>query len=54
MTDRSNSQWALRALRVARRRAAQKPTPEAAMATLQRGIRTAESWLDGTHPRARR
>ncbi len=49
---RSNRQWALRALRNAKRRAAKKDTPEQALATLRRGIRTAEMWLDGTHPKA--
>ncbi len=52
-TKRSNKQWALRALRVARSRASKKATPEEANATLQRGIRTAEMWLTGTHPKAR-
>jgi len=50
---RSNAQWAARALRVAQHRAAQKATPAEQAATLQRGVRTALSWLDGTHPQAR-
>jgi hypothetical protein len=51
-TSRSNAQWAARALRVAQGRAARKSTPAQREATLQRGVRTALAWLDGTHPKA--
>jgi hypothetical protein len=50
--ERSNMQWAIRALKVAQRRAAAKTDPAQQAATLQRGIKTALSWLDGTHPKA--
>jgi len=49
---RSNKQWAIRALKVARRRAAQKSDPQQAVQTLNRGIATALQWLDGSHPKA--
>jgi hypothetical protein len=48
----TNEQWALRALRVAQTRAAGKATTAEAAATLGRGVRTAASWLDGSHPKA--
>lgn len=51
-SNRSNAQWAARALKVAQHRAAQKTTPAQQAATLQRGVRTALAWLDGTHPKA--
>jgi hypothetical protein len=50
---RSNRKWALRALRNARTRAAAKTDPAEQAATLLRGNKTAASWLDGTHPKAR-
>lgn len=53
MSTRSNMQWAIRALKVAQTRAAKKTDPAQAAATLLRGIKTALSWLDGTHPKAR-
>jgi hypothetical protein len=52
MSRRSNEAWAARALKNAQRRAAQKTDPAQAAATLQRGITTALSWLNGTHPKA--
>ena len=52
MARRSNEAWAARALKNAQRRAAQKTDPAQAVITLQRGIATALSWLDGTHPKA--
>jgi hypothetical protein len=42
---------ALRALRNAETRAAQKTSDREALLTLQRGCETARSWLDGTHPK---
>jgi len=53
MGQRSSSQWAARALRVAQHRAASKTDPAQQAATLQRGIRTALAWLSGTHPKIR-
>lgn len=50
---RSSKQWALRALRVAQKRASQKTDPQDAVVTLNRGINTAVQWLDGTHPKAK-
>lgn len=52
MSHRSNRQWALRALKNAETLAARKTDPEEQAKTLLRGIRTARSWLDGTHPKA--
>jgi hypothetical protein len=52
MSRRSNKAWAARALKNAQHRAAQKTDPAQAAVTLQRGITTALSWLDGTHPKA--
>lgn len=42
---------ARRALANAKTRAAKKTDPAEANATLLAGIATAESWLDGTHPK---
>jgi len=50
--QRSNKQWAIRALKNAQHRAESKTDPAQQAATLQRGIKTALSWLDGTHPKA--
>jgi hypothetical protein len=52
MVHRTNQQWALRALKYAEHRAALKTDPAQANITLLRGIKTARSWLDGTHPMA--
>jgi hypothetical protein len=49
---RSRGQWAARALRIAKRKAAQKPNPRQEADTLYKGIETALKWLDGTHPKA--
>jgi len=52
MGQRSNKQWAARALKVAQHRAASKTDPAQKAATLERGIKTALSWLDGSHSKA--
>jgi len=52
MSHRTNRQHAARALRNAETRAARKTDPAKRAATLQRGITTALSWLDGTNPKA--
>lgn len=53
ISQRSNKQWASIALARAQKQAASRPTGEQAAATLNSGIETAKSWLDGTHPLAR-
>ena len=48
--SRSNKKQAIRALKNAQTRAAHKAGPAKQAATLQRGLTTVISWLDGHEP----